>query len=422
MGYLVAIIIIFTGLLMKKRCNSMVAPEVLFCFFWGFIALAASLKLFGLIEISMKAWLIILIGTFSYVIGCQFKVTFNSKRQYVPRSNEQFGFISESEFWILTIILIVLLARQLSITLSLLSEGYTMVDIRAGIDTEIMSKMNSYNEVFLNIKSAFEIVLMASGIELYFNKAKNNWLYLFVSIFFVLLNSFSDGGRWIIIYFLVDFVVCYFIYRQENIIENKNKNNNRIIPLIIVIITMITMISSVTKSRMVGNTLVHFYSYLCCCVPLLDIKTSIIMKQGIISGGMASQWGIWSLFVPVLKRIFGVKTAFYDDVAQFAIIGQNNEFIGTGYYNAFVSAFYYLYVDFRWLGVIFGMIIFGIISRKTYDYALKVSKGGSCVPYLVICQLIIKSNQNYLLTSSAFIIAFVILIYFWKRRSKIQYK
>ena len=43
-GYLVAIIIIFTGLLMKKRCNSMVAPEVLFCFFWGFIALAASLK------------------------------------------------------------------------------------------------------------------------------------------------------------------------------------------------------------------------------------------------------------------------------------------------------------------------------------------------------------------------------------------
>ena len=182
------------------------------------------------------------------------------------------------------------------------------------------------------------------------------------------------------------------------------------------------MISSVTKSRMVGNTLVHFYSYLCCCVPLLDIKTSIIMKQGIISGGMASQWGIWSLFVPVLKRIFGVKTAFYDNVAQFAIIGQNNEFIGTGYYNAFVSAFYYLYVDFRWLGVIFGMIIFGIISRKTYDYALKVSKGGSCVPYLVICQLIIKSNQNYLLTSSAFIIAFVILIYFWKRRSKIQYK
>lgn len=426
MGYLVAVILFFTGFIMKKKRHTLVAPEVLFCYFWALISLAASARLFGLVDVNSKTWMMILIGTLSFVVGCQLKLSFNSNRKYVPRVSEQYGFISEKNFWILTIIIFVLLIRQFLVTLSLLNEGYTMVAIRAGIDQEIVSRYNLYGGleiiIFDYIKSAFEMILMVSGIELYFLEVKRKRAYLGVSISLAFLSAFSDGGRWIIIYFVVDFVVCYFLFKRLNRTKKIDMSQKKIVSIIMVMIIMLAMISSVTKSRMVGNTLEHFYSYLCCCVPLLDIKSLIITKQGMISGFMASQWGIWSLIVPLFQKFFDITPTFYNRVAEFAIIGQKNEFIGTGYYNAFVSAFYYLYVDFRWIGVVCGMIIFGVIAKKTYDYALTISKGGSCVPYLVICQLIIKSNQNYLFTSSEYIIIFIILLFLWKRRIRIQYK
>lgn len=48
------------------------------------------------------------------------------------------------------------------------------------------------------------------------------------------------------------------------------------------------------------------------------------------------------------------------------MIGQKFIYIGWGTYDAFTTCFYYLYADFRYLGVFFGMFVFGKIAETLF--------------------------------------------------------
>ncbi len=94
--------------------------------------------------------------------------------------------------------------------------------------------------------------------------------------------------------------------------------------------------------------------------------------------------------------------------------GQIYKNIGSGYINAFTTAFYYLYADFRFIGVIAGMFVFGIIAGNLYKNAKSTRRSSSIVPYLFILQIIVSSIQGYAFGSADIVFTFgiMLIIYF----------
>lgn len=71
-GYLVSGILVFLAWILYKKNGTIAAPEVLFCVEWIFISFLASLRLFGLYEVSWMTWMIVLAGSVSFLLGVSF--------------------------------------------------------------------------------------------------------------------------------------------------------------------------------------------------------------------------------------------------------------------------------------------------------------------------------------------------------------
>lgn len=72
MGYLVSGILLLLAWILYKKNETIAAPEVLLCAEWSFISFLASLRLFGLYDVSWLTWMIVLVGSVSFLFGISF--------------------------------------------------------------------------------------------------------------------------------------------------------------------------------------------------------------------------------------------------------------------------------------------------------------------------------------------------------------
>ena len=159
----------------------------------------------------------------------------------------------------------------------------------------------------------------------------------------------------------------------------------------------------------------HIYSYICGCIPLLDIKIKEIDQAGTISYLFAGQYGFWFFIMPILRRLTGYSFPLYfETTVNHVMTGQDFKNIGSTYYNAFTTAFYYLYADLRFIGIIVGMLVFGAIAGNLFQRAKSTRIPSAIVPYLFIVQIIVNSIQIYAFGSANNVFTFeiMIIIYF----------
>ena len=86
--------------------------------------------------------------------------------------------------------------------------------------------------------------------------------------------------------------------------------------------------------------------------------------------------------------------------------------------NAFITPFYHLYADFRWIGVIVGMFLFGAVAGYLYKKAKYYMDGTQIVYYLIISQMIFKTLQTYPLTMKEYIFALAAMIFLGGRHRR----
>lgn len=117
-----------------------------------------------------------------------------------------------------------------------------------------------------------------------------------------------------------------------------------------------------------------------------------------------SEIGI-NVFTPFVETIYGMS---FQDLQMGVDVG------GGIYMNAFVTAFYQPYLDGRYIGVIFIMLIFGFASgRAFYKFYYKQNKKALLI-YLLLLQKIVFSYVRFYFTQQAqsicFILAFIIIL------------
>jgi len=115
----------------------------------------------------------------------------------------------------------------------------------------------------------------------------------------------------------------------------------------------------------------HFYYYGSIPPVMLDIWSKVVDERGVVGFGLASLNGFLSPFLYAFKILLGTEgLPFYWGKIVELIYETDSVWVQTSSLspsNAYVSLFWFFYLDGRIFGVIVGMFLYGFFSRRVFQ-------------------------------------------------------
>ena len=424
MGYITSIILLLLAFVMQKKKGTWFSPDVLFCYEWFAISFLASLHLFTMYEVSSVTWFLILVGSLSFCVGVNANISNRNIKAHVgcfSLENSR-SLIAKKWYFFLYVLVLLSYIPLLVQTLLLLQSGIELNEVRSAFfgGTEFSGYKRNTGGLFaaINYLQAFGYMLVvANGIFVFVKDRK--FLYLLSAISLVIIDSVVTGGRFNIAYFVIELIICFEIFSKAKMTKSKKGNLKTKFVVGTTVLLFAYLFVSITFLRGAESDeiVIKYYRYFCGCIPYFDVRMPQIDKDGIWYFGLASFYGITNMIFPVL-HIFGVP---YPDTYKTCIenVNDTQEFmkIGTDMStNAFVTPFYHLYADGRLIGIIIGMLFFGLIAGKVFKNIVYRASGANVIFYLLICQMIFETLYHYPFVNLGNGLFLLLWLFFWNRK------
>lgn len=426
MAYITILILLFLGIFNWIIEEKIYNPLTIICFMWTCITTLASLRLFGMNEISNKAFIIVTIGILGFTTGywlikyCFFVKLDKYKSECIQTSdkydfNYKIIYFFEAICFIFYIWFSVLVIKKLTsgISYSMIRSMYQNYSEEALLTSKIA--------IFIKSWIAIPMVYLSTPIILIsiFEKKVKRPLMLLCTCN-IIMHIFCTSGRFVIQYLVIESILLLFIYKK-NVPYKIKKNIKRLIVVSVVIIIYITAIRQKSSISVTDESVVKsIYAYICLCMPLLDRWVNITDSYNLQTYGMAFFSGIYAIFnVFIFKRI-GITVPIYE--YTYNIINSTEIFIpifDTKKYNAFITMFYYFYLDFREVGVFIGAMIYGIICSISFLAVTKNRNIYNLMIFLLIAQGLSKSMVRWEFGLASYVSTFFYVIIFIKKNKSI---
>lgn len=437
-GIIICFIMIFIGIIMEsKKIN----PITMFYTLWLIILTLSSLKLFNLRETSNKIYYIITIGLITYAIGFYLISIFSRKytltfkvTKYIRNKNIKIDYILRYKvMYMLGIIIILFYTFDLLKILPYILSGSNLGDIR--------KLAQDSNSVLYSNKSAIEnairILIVTPGamvfqpiVAIEFFNGRRDKKLLILDFIIIMLRVITDGSRSLIVYLLLNSVVVYTLVGQKKL-EQKTKlikgkiGKKRKISIILMLIVGIIFLYKATLSRSGENAVRFLYYYFSMEPYMFNIWADIIDSSKIIGYGVASTNGFWFLIFYIIINILRLPTypnhwntinnLILSTDSQWQVIAGR----ATGA-NAYVSLFWFFYLDGRVFGVAIGMFIYGMVVSLIFNKALKKKNSKIICLYSIIMQGLCFSFVRMQFANIYYTIAvlFIIMIAYKSKKTK----
>lgn len=386
----------------KNFLKNIINPLLIFGIIWFLILWFNSLHLFNLNKSEDGIYFMILIGIISFLLG--YLIVYMFKKRYRLIVNYKYDKLKSNSYkqysprykllCILGTICIVYYIKNFITVVNLLLQGN---------DLSIIREMAQDSESILNIRSNIENAIrilfilpwsmaLEAIVAVDFWKGKRYKPLLIICIIIIVLRVITDGGRTPIVNFMIYFIVSYILSmnKEKNIkIQNKKSKNKRWYLIIGMIIGVIILYYT-TISRAGKTVLKTTYYYFAMEPYMFDIWSRIVNNNNLVGFGLASMNGFVFPVLYLLKNILGIGfpkywSSIYDMIlltdSKWQIITETG--ISA---NAYVSMFWFFYLDGRVLGIVIGALVYGMIACSTYFAAMKYNTSKHICIYALILQ------------------------------------
>lgn len=431
-----AIIVIFIStclcLLGKRIEKNWYNPLSVFCLIWATICFLANLRLFEMYAFSDKAYVVILTGIVSFFIGYMLVKNRGGVR-FAFSAGKEIGFkrgctyFSRDRLIFVSTVFVIFIYGYMAYRIASLSFSMNIAQVRTiflrSTDEDALSMI--YGSMMIKqletlVARPMLYALIPVNTALFTERMKlstNNILFLISLGIYCVVSS----GRIIFVCFVVDLLLCFFIYgkklspEQKRVIKKAVKRY--VIPAVILSLVVMYMLSI---KRQQGKAdpipfLEQVYSYFAIPVPLLDHWIEWIDENKIMTFGVMFFKGPINALL-IIGRKFGINPDLYKQAAY--VLTSAEEFIKlfpNRAYNSYTSLFFAFYVDARFVGVILGSSIFGGIVSNAFIRA-KTRRFEHVVFFLLVFQCVFKCFIRWEFVITSYSLAFLWLLLFIKRR------
>lgn len=402
---LVCIVLFMILFLLYAVKRDRTSPAFFWCAIWGVSTLFTWLDPFDMMEISEKALMTMSLGIFAFLLGCvrigriRFRV---GGRSFRSRNSFRKGFC-----YFLLAVSMTFNAMMVVTAMGLLSRGIAYANLRDvffGYDsyTSLSFFSSSFLQTYFSwvVQPATTLLMVILVINLK-KRLLPRWfdiLCLIDTAMYVVATS----GRILIMHLVISLYFVYVYYKVSFSKKTKKRIRMAIIAAFAVILVMTFHRSKDSSS--VPTT----YSYFCINFPLFsnwmkyaDAHQTLYYGSGFFKGILEG--------VNYLLGKFELATPLYWDMQEIFNLIQRSwiQVFPGNWYNAYVSCFYYFYLDFGIAGVVIESFIFGKAAMAVYRGMKKRDDLLSTVMYLVVLQVVIDSFIRWQMGTFTYVMEFL---------------
>lgn len=355
MEFIFLLIILFVIIFIYVKEGTLLNPIIFYLIIWLLMLFSSILGLFNLVDTSNETYSLIFISLMSSVIGYFFAKTIKLPlRKTSSRKSKIFNY---NLLYAIELIIIVIFIFRFITVVNMLIDGASLSFIRS-----------NYSELFLSNRlvalldeyliGPFIYLLPTISIINFFSDKRKN-LLLYGTLILIILYSLTNGGRFILYYFIVQFIVMYLHTRKRtNRVKVKSFN-------IFILGAIIVFFVFLSQLRGIDSLFKSLYFYLSGSLPNLDYRLSVLDNLNYKSYGFAFFSGFFRIIFIFLGYL-GFNFHFYDNfiltinVEDFILIAPSV------HYNAFVTPLFYFYSDGGIIGVIIFSIIYGFVISTIF--------------------------------------------------------
>ena len=230
----------------------------------------------------------------------------------------------------------------------------------------------------------------------------------------LLVVSSTDGGRVTYYNLIFSFIFSYMLLKRNTKKENEGlikRNIKKIITAIIALVLVmyiVSLVRGVTVDKLFEQVIVYFSG----CISFMDIQIAKWPMEMPKTLGYGFFGGLVKFLSWLLSQFGTYFGELWDVVVEYGVtqpqiftkIGRYND------YNAFVSVFYYFYMDFGYAGVIIGSMIWAIMCAKAYKNINIYNSDMSKYIYILLLIGILNSMVRWPFFQSEYLFAYFYLI------------
>lgn len=398
---LVALTLLALALAMALVNRTLVNPITITLGLLAISSALASLQLFGLYDFDPIAYRIVALGGVSVFLGAILSLaTGVGRRDRVPVEAAEGELIRFDRLNVaLTIAATIILLSRLP-QLQILLGGGSLSDVRnsylgyGGAEPVV----NLVDRLFIG-----PLITVSLPIFLWcLLRRRTARKFLLGFAFVSLLHQVTSGGRFI---FLYAGVMVLALLAQSGSLQIRTGRARWIA------LALGAALAGFTVAR--GNALLfEAYTYFAIPMPLLAHWSSYAESMDSHTWGAGFVYGALTLLFN-LADMLGITLGA--SVTTAVALPQDHwvELLPNRHFNAFVTLFYYFFLDFRWIGVVAGGSVWGLLGQRAFTRMW--NSGPRATFYgLLMFQLAVMSFVRWELTNGSFVIALLILPFFVK--------
>lgn len=388
---ILACLFLLFALLGRSTYHCIVNPITVFCGLWGFILLLYNLPSYDMYRASDESLLLIITGTGMFFFGALTSLIFYLKTSKtcntIPSIESNTKTIQYNVLLVLNIIVFVFLVGFGSRVIILLLSGRNFSYIHKMynvIDEEGILGATTINRSIVSwiVWPVMHASLATLAVFLQCENDNKNPLKKWCTI--VILSNLGlftliSGKRSFLAEIVMFFIAVYFMRGKKVNLSRKAKFG-----IVIGTIVLFWAFNYISVGRGSSSIARLFYVYLVGCIPHLSNKLQFTPVDVV---GLTSIYGFFHAPITLINALFHSQllSSIRDSMSQLVTYSQVRVPIGPGMtYNAFLTPFYYFYLDGGWVGNVLLSYLFGFVSMHVYHNYLKKRDLYSVAVYLLV--------------------------------------
>ena len=435
-AFVFGIVAIIAVILEKKLFN----PLTIFSGIWAMLTMFQSLGLFQLYETEDWIYSLIIIGEVSFAVGYALfrkgklfskRIVFTNKSRWSPKEST---FVLRRQY--------VYMACIICILFYLIDLGTLLPSIISGGLSEVRAICQDPDGIVYNRRSGIEnairtlfvgpvafAMLPITAVDFFKTRKDKKLLFLCAAI--IVLRVITEGGRSVVAYFMLHIVLAFVLKGKKKALQEMfgdnlqkigqylKKRKYMVMGVVALVVIGGVALYFTTLARSGSDAAIHMYFYVAMQGKMFEIWAKRVDMEHLYGFGIASLNGFVYPIIYFIKNIFGFSDfpGYWGKIVNM-IQATDSEWqwmSGYGRANAFVSLFWFFYLDGRTLGMVIGMFVYGMVSAKAYKNALDYPNDKNLCFCMLIMQGLLFSMVRLQFANVFYALAFVYIALFYKK-------